>query len=403
MILLISANFPPEPVVAASLSKDLAESLSKKMKVRVLTPKPSRPLGFSFLDVKQTNMDFEHVILDSFTYPKSSIAGRLMESYSLGKHAADHIKKYSDSIQCCYVSTWPLFAQYKIIKTLKRYSIPSVTHIQDIYPESLSKKIPVLGKLINIILWPLDKYILRNSTMVVAISKNMRNTFIKTRGVPGEKIEIIKNWKSEDEFLRLEESKVISWREKIKEGAFVFMYLGNLGPVAGVDLVIRSFAKAGIVNSALVVAGSGQKKKECMRLAESFHFSDIKFWDIPEGEVPAVQKIADVMLLPVRKGAAMSSVPSKLIAYMFSGKPVIACVDKDSDTASDILVADCGWIVPPESIDELADMMRKTAYMDKNVLLNYGENGFKYAIRNYSRQNNLQKLLSVIIETANHK
>jgi glycosyltransferase involved in cell wall biosynthesis len=401
MILLVSANFPPEPVLAASLSKDLAEALSGKMKVRVLTPIPSRPSGFIFDNSGLHHNGYEHILLDSFTYAKSRIAGRLLESYSFGKHASDHIKKNHDLIHCCYVSSWPLFGQYIIIKTLKRYSIPSVVHIQDIYPESLSNKIPVFGKIIRMVLLPLDKYILRNCTRVVAISKNMCNIFIQTRGLPGEKIDVIQNWRSEDEFLRLEESKVTSWRNKINEGAFVFMYLGNLGPVAGVDTVIRSFANARIGNSVLVIAGSGQKKKECVRLAESFQLSDIKFWDVPAGEVPAVQEIANVMLLPVKKGAAMSSVPSKLIAYMFSKKPVIACVDEKSDTEIAVKEADCGWIVPPENLDELADMMKKTASMNREDLTHRGENGFRYAIKNYSARKNINKLVSIIMQSIN--
>ena len=45
-ILIISAVFPPEPVVSANLSRDLAEELSKNNQVTVLCPKPTRPNGF---------------------------------------------------------------------------------------------------------------------------------------------------------------------------------------------------------------------------------------------------------------------------------------------------------------------------------------------------------------------
>lgn len=48
MILLISAVFTPEPVVSASLTNDLALALSENLKVIVLTPKPTRPFGFSY-------------------------------------------------------------------------------------------------------------------------------------------------------------------------------------------------------------------------------------------------------------------------------------------------------------------------------------------------------------------
>ena len=47
-LLIISAVFPPEPVVSASLSYDIASSLSGTYKTVVLSPIPTRPLGFKF-------------------------------------------------------------------------------------------------------------------------------------------------------------------------------------------------------------------------------------------------------------------------------------------------------------------------------------------------------------------
>lgn len=398
MILLVSANFPPEPVLAASLSKDLAESLSGKMKVRVISPRPSRPLGFPFHSVKSSNGQYEHVILDSFYYAGPGMKGRFQESCSFGRHAARHIRKYRGSIECCYVSAWPLFAQYLIIRELRKYSIPAVTHIQDIYPESLSNKFPLFGKIMKMLLLPMDKYILRNSWRVVTNSEYMCNEFLRSRGVAKDKIKIVRNWRSEDEFIRPEETDNDSWRTQVSESSFVFMYLGNIGPVAGVDFLIRSFAEADIANSVLIIAGSGQDKENCMLLAEVFPESDIRFWDVPSGEVPAVQKVADVMLLPVKTGAALSSIPSKLIAYMFSGKPVIACVDKNSDSADAIRESCCGWISSPQNIDELAALMKETATMNHNDLSVRGESGLNYARDHYSVKENLPKLVSVIYE-----
>jgi glycosyltransferase involved in cell wall biosynthesis len=95
----------------------------------------------------------------------------------------------------------------------------------------------------------------------------------------------------------------------------------------------------------------------------------------------------------------MSSVPSKLPAYMFSKKPVIACVDKNSDSEIAVREANCGWVVDPENVDELAAIMRMVSSINQDVLLKHGENGFKYAINNYSMKNNLQKLVSVITDS----
>ena len=49
------------------------------------------------------------------------------------------------------MNSWPVFAQYLTVKTANKFCISIITHIQDVYPESLSTKIPILGFLFNLI------------------------------------------------------------------------------------------------------------------------------------------------------------------------------------------------------------------------------------------------------------
>ena len=65
-ILIISAVFPPEPVVSAILSKDIATSLSKDHSIVVLCPQPSRPEGYRFTPV-EGDTGYEVIHLDSYT------------------------------------------------------------------------------------------------------------------------------------------------------------------------------------------------------------------------------------------------------------------------------------------------------------------------------------------------
>ena len=398
MILLISAVFPPEPVVSATVSHDLAVELSEDRQVIVLSPRSSRPFGFCFKNEATESRRFNQVILNSYICPESKLFGRMRESYSFGKHVVKFIRKNRTKIELIYINAWPLLAQYLIVKASKKYGIPSIIQVDDIYPESISNKIPILGGIITKILLPIDKYILRNVSKIIAISENMMATFVQSRGISKDKIEIVQNWQDEKEFIGFHEFKVLLQKSESVEKIFTFMYLGTIGPVAGVDFLIRSFAKASLKGVLLVIAGEGTKKKECIEIAKSYKGVNIKFWNVPAGKVPEIQDQADVMLLPVSRGASMTSVPSKLAAFMFSRKPVIACIDEGSDTANAITKAKCGWIVPPEDLDALADTMRKVIYTSRSDLLKYGLNGFKYAMENFSKKTNLQKMVNIINE-----
>ena len=181
-VLIITAVFPPEPVVSANLSYDIAKAVHQVgTKVVVLSPKPSRPQNYMFPKEK-VRLPFEHITSDSFVCPQSKLLGRFRESYSYGKTTYKYIKKHREEIDVIYANTWPLFAQYYLAKAAKKYNIPYYIHIQDIYPESYCHKMPkILGTLLYGLLIPMDKYVLRNAKGVFAISPAMKSYLAKTR------------------------------------------------------------------------------------------------------------------------------------------------------------------------------------------------------------------------------
>ena len=292
-----------------------------------------------------------------------------------------------------YILIPPLFSQYLIIKTAKKYNIPTVVHVQDVYPESISNKLKIGGSLLQKTFQPMDRYILKNANKIICISENMKMHLSQTRKLPASKFQIVSNWQDEESFITFKNNNLTANNDEMP---FTFMYLGNNGPVAGVEFLIQSFVDANIKNSQLIVAGGGSRTEACKKLADRLGATNVKFILVPDGKVPEIQSKADVMLLPVKKGGAMSSIPSKLPAYMFSAKPIIGSLDEISDTAKAIIDADCGIVVSPENKNELITAMRNISVWAKSVLEEKGENGFNYAMKYFSRSRNLEKLIRIV-------
>ena len=392
--LIISCVFPPEPTVSGQVMFDVATELSKTGKVKVITPKPTRPFNFKFDENRVANTDFEQIVTDSFTSPQMTLMGRYKESKSFGKWCYDYITKNHKDIELVYMNAWPLFSQYSIIKATKQFNIPCVTIIQDIYPESLTNKLPFGKGIIQSLLLKKDRFILQNSTKVLCISDNMKAYLAKTRNLPLDHFSVIVNWQDENTFIQYFKDNDFT-KEKV-EKPFTYMYLGNNGPVAGVEFLIESFVKAAVPNSRLVIAGSGSKKEDCENLAKSLNAKNVEFMSVPEGKVPHTQDIADVMLLPVKKNGAYSSIPSKLPAYMFSKKPIIGSLDVDSDTAKAIINADAGIVVEPENPEKLVAAIKEIASWNADKIKEKGGNGFNYAMENFSKVGNLKKITHII-------
>lgn len=390
MILIISAVFPPEPVVSAQIMFDIASELSIYNDVTVLIPRPSRPKGFPFTKYSHDKNRYKVVILDSFVYPNSRLLGRFYESLSMGIKAAKYINENHSKINILYNGAWPIFGQYLIAKAANKYNIPYITSIQDLYPESIKSKLPRINSINEIILYPLyliDKFILRNAYKIHVISKGMLEYVISSRHIERGNLHLIHNWQT----LNLPKKQSSSAGNDI----FTFMYLGNLGSLAGLELLIHAFVKINLKNTCLIIAGAGSEKTRLISIANKYTSHHIKFIDVPIGRVIEIQQQADVLLLPLKKNFASSSIPSKLIAYQFSGKPIIACVDSDSDTARVINESKCGWVIEPENINALSIKMSKAISIDKQVLQKMGENGYNFAKENYSREYNLKKFTAL--------
>ena len=201
-VLLVSAVYPPEPVVSANLSYDISQKIQQDgWGVVVLSPRPSRPLNYSFPQ-KDKHFSVKHVISDSYVCPQSKLIGRFRESLSFGRATYNYIKQHHGEIDVIYANTWPLFAQYYLAKAAKKYNIPYFIHVQDIYPESYCKKMPsTIGKVLFKSLFPIDKYVLKNARGVFAISPAMKMYLSESRELDESKVVLVRNWQNDKAYI----------------------------------------------------------------------------------------------------------------------------------------------------------------------------------------------------------
>jgi glycosyltransferase involved in cell wall biosynthesis len=384
-VIIVSCVFPPEPVVSAQISKQLADYLSNSHSVTVISPKPSRPLNFSFSKLEEIKK-YKHIIANTFVSPQNSFIKRFLESVSFGLYCFIHILLNCKRIDVVYMNTWPIFAQWFVMLSCKITSIPFVIHVQDIYPESLSTKLSNrLGKVVNSIFIAIDKSILRNAKKIIVISDKMKDYLSKTRVVSKSDFTIVYNWQIDGA------SSFLNIKNDSNSRPFTFMYLGNIGPLANLSYIIKVFSNTNI-NSQLIIAGSGSDKENCKNLVQKLKVNNIHFLDVPDGKVFEIQSWADCLLLPMQSGAGNFSIPSKLIAYLFSAKPILACIDLDSDISGILQSASCGWLVAPDDYETLLkhfDTIPKLDYSQLNLLGNSGRN---FALSNLSQEINLKRL-----------
>jgi glycosyltransferase involved in cell wall biosynthesis len=328
----------------------------------------------------------------------------MWESFSFGWHACNYLADHLQDVDVVYANTWPLLGQALVARLCSRRRVPLVLHIQDVYPESLLGRLSGLSRrIVRAPLTALDRWTARQAKSVVVISENMQRTYVEDRGLPQERVATIFDWQDESRFVNLPDRTDVCARHGVPAERFTFVYLGNIGPVAGVELLIKAFGEASAGNAQLLIVGEGSNKARCMSVASDLRLATVRFLSCPTPfDAPILQTMAHVCLLPLRRGAGMSSIPSKLMAYLLSAKPVLATVDSESDTARCIQEAKCGWVGEPEDVGQLALKMAEVARLPLSVLQQMGQCGRSYGLEHFSRAEGVRRLAAVIQDAANH-
>lgn len=407
-IAIVSAVYPPEPFSSSRISQDLANYLSDTgYSITVFCPQPSRPLAVDYKRYKNPDEALvtqegavKVVRLCSFSAPELNVTARMRESISFGFQVKKYLSDEKYLPDVLYVNSWPVFSQAIITGYAKKAGIPVVLHIMDIYPESLAGKLPpFFASLISLPFIWLDSRIAQRSAKVVVISENMCRTYTESRNVDPAAVIDIPTWQDETAFEHPSSRAECCRRYGISSDLFTFLFLGNIGPVAGVDFLIRAFVEADIPGAQLVIAGDGSAKAGCVELSSKLGLSRIHFVSDPDAaNAPLIQCMAHVCMLSMKSGTGMSSIPSKLPSYLFSAKPVIATVDSNSDTARFVRQADCGWVGEPEDLMWLAEAMRKTSQLSKAQLDEKGQRGKQFALARFSKSSGVRQLADTITQ-----
>ena len=410
-VILVTGVFPPEPMVSAQTSEQIAEELVRLgHSVLVLAPYPNRPQGVLFEGYKRAlsftsavSQGYELTYCFGFFSPKSTILSRLAENLSFGVTSGLRLL-CSQSPDVVYSNSWPIFATGIVACIARLRGIPLVISIQDIYPESLESQGRTSSRgWIFRFLQRCDRAIVRSASQVIVISERFRELYEKDRGVDPHCLHLVPNWGIDDvNHADYGAASLFRHRLGIPPDAFVAVYAGNVGVASNAEMLVGAFAKLrDNPRLYLVIAGDGSRREACRKAVEEGPLGRVIIhtpWKTEE--TGPVLQMADVLLLPTKGNQSLNSVPSKLITYLLSGRPVIAAVLPESDTAIAILGSGAGWVIEPDSADLMAKTIAAASKQSKESLNRMGMAGREFARQSLTRDSNLPRIMNIVEEAA---
>jgi colanic acid biosynthesis glycosyl transferase WcaI len=228
---------------------------------------------------------------------------------------------------------------------------PFVFNIQDVFPDVAVELGAITDRRVIAVASWLERFLYRRADAVTVLSDDLRdNVAAKLRGHRPDRVRVIPNF-VDTERIRPAERDNAYRAEYGLTGRTVVMYAGNVGLSQSLDLVVEAARRHRDRDDLVfVVYGGGSSRIELIESAAGL--DNIRFVDMqPRERLPEVLAAADVHLVPLKRGLARSSVPSKLYSILAAGRPVLASVDADTEVATTIERAGAGVAVPPEDPD----------------------------------------------------
>lgn len=406
-ITIVSAVFPPEPVVSSITSGQLARFLAAGgHDVSVVTGFPNKPKGRLYPGFKRRLFQHEKsregyriVRCFSFISSKSAIWSRFLENISFGVTCGWFLLT-SCRPGVIIANTWPIFSQGLLAIIARLRGIKFILNIQDLYPESLiSQNHTSENGVIAHSLRTFDRWIANKSAAIVVPTPSFAKVYRHSRGIPNGKLHIVPNWVDKESIIK-DDIHGEGFRKNlgIPSDARLVFYGGNVGAAAGVETVIESFRYLRkFENLYLIIAGDGANLKSCQQMACDVNNPRVRFrapW--PSSETSQALSAADILVLPTRGRQSLASIPSKLIAYMLAARPILALSLSKSDLAHVIHESGCGWVVPPDQPDILAEKLKQILSQPNDSLRSRGEAGRAYALSHFTGEACLPKFANVI-------
>ena len=409
-ILYISQYFPPEMGAPSARVYELSRRWVKNGdQVTVLTGFPNHPTGiippeyrgYRFLQEEKDGIRVVRTYI--FAAPNKGFFKRVLSYVSfMFSSVIQGTRKVGK--QDVIIATSPQFfvgiAGF-IISRLK--GIPFIFEVRDLWPESIVQLGQLKNKAIICFLEWIEMTLYRKAVHVVGVADSTVK-ILSERGVPEEKITIIKNGVDLELFRVRRDTEALKKRHGY-DGKFIISYIGTHGLSHALDKVLDSARMLQEQNDILfMLVGEGAEKEHLKQKAKNLNLGNVVFVDqIDKQQLPEYYALADVILVTLRDLPLFRSViPSKIFEIMAMGRPILISVDGESRKL--VEQAKAGIFSEPEKAQMMSD---KILYLKENpqVRQTLGNNGRKFVEEHFDRNrlaDRYQALIHRLLEDEVH-
>lgn len=268
---------------------------------------------------------------------------------------------------------------------------PVVLWVQDLWPQSASATGHIKSSMILNMLEKAVAFAYRHTDLLLAQSQAFIPCIqqLNPTGIP---VKYLPN-SVDDSFLYDSEIKTVS--PFTFPPGFNVIFAGNIGSAQAIETIVDAATQLSVYPAIrLVIFGQGSqlewlKTEISRRKLENIVLGGQR----PIEEMPSILGQASALLVTLAKQPIFSlTIPSKLQAYLASGKPVIACLDGEG--ARIVQEAHAGITAPAEDAGALAEAVLQLYHSPIEKLTQMGRNAQNYFKMHFKQDLVMRMLVS---------
>ncbi len=361
-----------ESIEAHSIYPDLLRQFRDNgHDVYIVSPRERRT-GLKTELVEKDNVHMLYVQIGNIT--KCNILEKGISTIRIESQFKKAIKKRFSSVKFDLVmySTPPITLVGVVEYIKKTTSAKSYLLLKDIFPQNavdlrMMRKSGLKG-LIYRYFRAKEKKLYEISDRIGCMSQaNCEYVIQHNPGISPEKVEICPNCiEPIDMRVSCEEKIEIRKKYSLPTDKKIFVYGGNLGRPQDVPFIVECLkACADIEDTYFVIAGSGTDRHYIEEYVESEKPEHIKLFGLlPKDEYDRMIACCDVGLIFLDHRFTIPNFPSRLLAYMQAGLPVLACTDPNTDVGKVIVDGGFGWWCESDSESCFSSMVASIVNID---------------------------------------
>ncbi len=405
-ILVLSQYYPPEPIPKPhEMARGLAE---RGHDVVVITGFPHYPGGRLYPGTRMRLWQWDTRdgirILRLPLYPDHSRSPirRILNYGSFAVSAAVLGSLLSGPLDAMCAEQPPLSIGVAawILGTVRR--VPFVYSVNDLWPESVEATGMLRSQRALQWMSRLERFVYRRAAAIVVVSPGIRKNLVG-KGIPPEKVHVIPHWADESLYRPVTRDPALA-RDLGMAGRFNVVFAGQLGLAQGLGVVLDAAEELSeLPDIQFVLAGDGTDAARLRQVAADRRLGNVRFlgWQ-PAERMPSIFAVSEVLLVHLLDEPLFRiTIPSKTIAYMACGRPVLMAVE--GDAADLIRTTGAGVTCRAGDGKELAGAVRRLNAMSPEARERMGRAGREAFLTSYSRSVLLDHYEKLLVEVAGRK